>query len=268
MFGEVMRQEEVCKLFLEALLGKKVACIKFIDKQVDCSDTPNYHGIRLDVYLADAAGTVYNIEMQNADDDDIFRRARYYQSGMDRRLLAKGVKKYSELKESYIIFVCSFDKFKAGRAVYERQFIIKDCPEGIYDDGSHVFILNTAYRHGNGSVAILEFLRFVRTSDYGFVGTSDLLREARTALAKVRNDPEKEVAYMTYKRKMDEMKQEGLEEGLQKGLQQGLQRGRIESHVELVQALMASMSFSFVQACETLKISGEDRELIRKILEG
>lgn len=67
---------------------------------------------------------------------------------------------------------------------------------------------------------------------------------------------------------MDEMKQEGLEEGLQKGLQQGLQRGRIESHVELVQALMASMSFSFVQACETLKISGEDRELIRKILEG
>lgn len=38
MFGEVMRREEVSTLFLEALLGKKIARIEYIGKEEDLSD--------------------------------------------------------------------------------------------------------------------------------------------------------------------------------------------------------------------------------------
>ena len=63
MFGEIMRRPEICRLFLEALLGKPIAQIEYISKQQDVSDSFSSHGIRLDVYLRDEANTVYSVEM-------------------------------------------------------------------------------------------------------------------------------------------------------------------------------------------------------------
>ena len=39
MFGQVMRSEEICQLFLEALLGIKIQRIEFIDHQKDLGDS-------------------------------------------------------------------------------------------------------------------------------------------------------------------------------------------------------------------------------------
>lgn len=49
MFGQVMRSEEICRLFLEALLGVKIGRIEFLDRQKDFTDSYEYHSIRLDV---------------------------------------------------------------------------------------------------------------------------------------------------------------------------------------------------------------------------
>ena len=43
MFGQVMRDERVSKLFLEALLGRSIAKIEYIDKEKDLSDTLGAH---------------------------------------------------------------------------------------------------------------------------------------------------------------------------------------------------------------------------------
>ena len=56
MFGEVMRRESICTLFLEELLRKKIDHIIMIDRQKDLTDSYVDHGIRLDVYLKDEAG--------------------------------------------------------------------------------------------------------------------------------------------------------------------------------------------------------------------
>ena len=140
MFGEVMRTSEICQLFLEELLSIKIRRIEFIDKQKDLSDSYTYHGIRLDVYLKDEAGTVFNVEMQSAKNDELPRRARYYQGAIDRSELPKAVN-YDELPESYVIFVCNFDYFHIGKAVGERVSFLK---ETAYNDGSHVFFSTTA----------------------------------------------------------------------------------------------------------------------------
>ena len=86
MFGEVMRNSGICKLFLEELLQCKIERIVFAAKEADLSDTVLGHGIRLDVFLADENNTHYDVEMQNTS-DSIEKRSRYYQSVIDRELL-------------------------------------------------------------------------------------------------------------------------------------------------------------------------------------
>ena len=80
VFSEVMRQPENVKPFLEAVLEKKIAGIIYIEKQQDIKDGINLHGIRLDVVLAGADETRYDIEMQTGHAYDLERRIRFYQS--------------------------------------------------------------------------------------------------------------------------------------------------------------------------------------------
>lgn len=188
MFGEVMRRPKICKLFLEALLGKKIAKIKYITKQKDISDSFISHGIRLDIYLRDEAQTVYCVEMQTTGGVVLFKRIQYYQGTMDRHNLKKG-DYYTKLPESFIIMVCKEDLFGYGLAVYERQITMKDCGSVKYDDGSHVFILNSNYETGNADKAILEFLDCIRKNDTNSAAySSELMGMVCPAVIEVRND--------------------------------------------------------------------------------
>ena len=118
MFGEVMRNPGICKLFLEELLQCKIERIVFAAKEVDLSDTVLGHGIRLDVFLADENNTHYDVEMQNTS-DSIEKRSRYYQAVIDRELLKRSMD-YDKLPESFIIFICNFDHVGKGLAsVYD-----------------------------------------------------------------------------------------------------------------------------------------------------
>lgn len=230
MFGQVMRSEEICRLFLEELLGMKIQRIEFMDRQKDLTDSYEYHGIRLDVYLKDEKGTVFNVEIQADRRHDLPKRVRFYQSGIDRSELPKGAD-YAALSESYIIFVCDFDYFHIGKAVGERISLLKgtDVP---YEDGSHVFFLNSRYTEPNARKPILEFLDLVRTNDLEKSYETTLAREAGKRMREVRSDKELEVSYMTLAQKMlderrigyAEGREEGIEEGIEKGIEEGLQK--------------------------------------------
>ena len=55
---------------------------------------------------------------------------------MDVEQLSKG-KAYSSLKESWIVFFCTFDPFDKGRPVYTVEQIFKEARGENYDDGTH-----------------------------------------------------------------------------------------------------------------------------------
>ena len=189
---------------------------------------------------------------------------------MDRRLLEKAAY-YSDLRESFIIFVCSYDPFQKGLAVYERVSVAKDDPSVRYDDGSHLFILNSDYRTGNCDERILEFLRYLKTNDDTGPSSSRLMAEVKTAVNYVRSDSAKEEKYMTLEMKLADVKQESLrqgrEEGIKQGLQQGLQQGREKALAESVAALMREMQFPFGKACDVLQIPESDRGEIQRLLQ-
>ena len=238
MFGEVMRDESICKLFLEELLGCKIAKLKFINKEYDLADTKYSHGIRLDVYLADANNTHYDIEMQNSV-EALERRCRYYQAGINRRTLEKNAK-YRDLPESYIIFVCNYDPYKLGYARYDRVTYIKDT-DLVYDDGSHVIFLNTHYTEaGDTPKAITEYLDYARDNDDHAPFTTELAREAVARTQQIRRNTEKEDSFMTFTQLLQETKDEAIEEGVKKGRQENL--------TEVVATMLEQLSVSEVAA--------------------
>jgi len=220
MFGQVMRQEEICRLFLEALLDISIQHIEFIDRQKEFADSYEYHGIRLDVYLKDEAGTVFNVEIQANRRDDLPRRVRFYQSGIDRNELPKGAD-FASLSESYIIFVCDFDYFHIGKAVGERVSLLKGT-DTVYEDGSHVFFLNSRYTEANASKAILEFLDLVRTNDVKKPYETPLGQKTRDQMQAVRSDRALEVSYMTYAQKLLDERRLGYAEGREEGREETL----------------------------------------------
>ena len=210
-----MRTPEICKLFLEELLGKEIDHIEYVDTQKEMKDSYLHHGIRIDVYLHDEARTVYAIEMQNALKKDLEKRVRYYQGTMDRTELLKGGF-YSDLSESFIILVCDFDYFGTGLAVNERVSYLKGTDQA-YEDGSHVIFLNSRYKTGNAGLAITEYLDYIRTNDESREYTTELLHKTVEKVQEVRSDDKMEVSYMMWQVKFQDAREEGRAEGRAEG---------------------------------------------------
>ena len=82
------------------------------------------------------------IEMQTYTHTFIAKRSRYYHANMDMDFLVSG-RPYSQLKKSYVIFICTFDYLNTGEPLY--HFRNYDISAGIYlNDDSHTIILNTS----------------------------------------------------------------------------------------------------------------------------
>lgn len=161
MFGAVMCDEKLCGRLLEIALGFPIAKVK-VSKEKSIVYHPQYKGVRLDVYAKDEKNTHYNVEMQSVKRDDLYRRARYYHSQIDMESLLSGAT-YSELANSYVIFICDFNPFDGGKY---RYTIHNRCVELDYekvDDGNTTIFLST--RGTNREEVpreLIKFLDFVR----------------------------------------------------------------------------------------------------------
>ncbi len=271
MFGEVMRDPVICKLFLEALLGEPIDHIEFITKEDTISDTAYYHGIRLDVFIKGST-KMYNIEMfgrRYKNYKPLLKRERYYQSSMDRRSLESG-KDYSELPDSFIIFVCDFDYFNLGLAVYERKMIIKGFEDVEYDNGSHVYFLNSKYKDGNANLPILEFLDFIRNNDVEAEYKSSLMKAVCPAVKSVRSDPRKEERYMVLQAVLADERNAGIAKGMEigeaKGMKIGIEIGEERGKSEMIKNLMKKTGCTVEQALDSLGIPEADHSKYMKLL--
>ena len=119
IFTRVMRNKKLCRTLLEMILKLKVGKIKFLTSHHAIQIDPNAKGIIMDVYLKDE-NKVINVEMQASNHGDLPRRARYYQAAADIDTTPKG-SEYSDLKQNYVIFICTFDPFHKGKSFYTFQ---------------------------------------------------------------------------------------------------------------------------------------------------
>ena len=110
-FAKVMSDKRLCKPLLESILNIKIRDIKYVDYEETIQMTVKSKGIRLDIYVEDDNNTVFNLEMQTTTYKELPKRSRYYQGIIDLNMIEKG-ESYDILKESYVIFICTFDFLK------------------------------------------------------------------------------------------------------------------------------------------------------------
>ena len=105
LFGKVMQDPCLCTELLQMILPDvEIGHIEYPELQKNMEQDRDAHGVRLDVYVKDGKGTVYDIEMQVANTKELPKRSRYYQGMIDLQLLDKG-QHYKKLNQTYIIFI-------------------------------------------------------------------------------------------------------------------------------------------------------------------
>ena len=195
MFRLVMEKQELCKKLIECILGIKIKSISYMEHEKSFEANLKSKGIRLDLFVIDEDGVAYDIEIQmdNSYKEFLGRRTRYYISTMDNNALKKG-ERYSQLRKSYVIFICTFDPFGRGLAKYTFNAICNEDHSLVLDDGvTRVFINTEGDRH-RISKELASLIGYISTGEVTDDYTKDLDEEVRT----LRNDDGRERDYMTY----------------------------------------------------------------------
>ena len=100
--------EEASRYILECILQRKIRRLTVVPQKPWPGDTPEKHGIRLDVYLDEEDGEIFDIEPDNnsstRDVNALPRRVRFYHAKIDSGNLASG-EDYSALRNVYCALV-------------------------------------------------------------------------------------------------------------------------------------------------------------------
>ena len=134
---------EGMQLLLRIFFGRDDLIVKHVVTQ-QSADNLYGRGVRFDVLAEDSEGKLYDCEVQRANEGAAPRRARYNSSMMDSRELAKGAE-FSELPETWVIFITENDIYGAGCPLYHVERIIQELQRP-FDDGAHILYVNGANR--------------------------------------------------------------------------------------------------------------------------
>ncbi len=219
MFGAVMADEEMCREFLEMVLGFPIEKVR-VSKEHSLIYNPEYRGVRLDVYAKDASHTRYNVEMQVSKDDSLPRRSRYYHSQIDMELLLSNIS-YSELPDSYVIFICDYDP--CGRKKYRYSFsnyCREDLPLELGDGSCTVYLSTEGKNNDEVPKELVKFLKYVKadlnksTEDF----EDDFVKRLQENVRKVKESRKMEERYMLLEELLKTERNEGKAEGKMEGI--------------------------------------------------
>ncbi|MFP3153295.1 Rpn family recombination-promoting nuclease/putative transposase [Lachnospiraceae bacterium ZAX-1] len=228
LFSAVMGDEYICKTFLESLLKIKIEKIMRLDAQKTLNSGIDIKGIRLDIYVKDGKGTVYNVEMQVSKERNIPKRMRYYGSAMDEDLLRKGMF-YQDLPNSYIIFICTWDYIGLGQGIYLFENTLRGNPKCKLDDGMTRIILNTEGSLDGLERNVVDLLTYIKS---GAV-SGDWVRMIDEKVRLLKSDKKWRANFMMWIMHEEELKREGIREGIREGKKEGIEKG-VQALIEVL----------------------------------
>ena len=223
MFCKVMSDPDICKELLEILLHIKIERLEFQEPQKSFKLTSESRGIRLDVYVKDS-NRVFDIELQTTNERNLELRTRYYQGVMDISELEKG-EFFSNMKESYIIFICMFDPFGVDMPIYTVKQTFEENEKLIFDDKTHKIFYNVnAFEKLSNDVETKAFLEYLCKHQ----STTKFTQSLETAVYRNKNNQNWRQNYMTLAYDMHMVAKEAAKEAFENGFSAGEERGRNE----------------------------------------
>ena len=262
MFCKVMSDPDICKELLEILLHIKIERLVFQEPQKSFRLTSESKGIRLDVYVKDS-NRIFDIELQTTNERNLELRTRYYQGVMDISELEKG-EFFSNMKESYIIFICMFDPFGADIPIYTVKQTFAENDKLIFNDKTHKIFYNVkAFEKIANDVETKAFLEYLCKHQ----STTKFTQSLETAVYRNRNNQNWRKDYMTLaydlslaaEKAFENGFSAGEERGRNEGISIGLSQGAREAKIETAKKFLA-MGLSVEQVATGTGLSPEEIE--------
>ena len=229
---------EATELLLKIILKKDdIQAVSVVGQRELQSPVVGGRDIRLDILAKDSTGKHYNVEVQKKPEGAHIRRARFNSSMMDSRMLKAG-QEFSELQDSYMVFITQTDIFKRGIPIYTINRHFEETNE-LFDDGSHIVYVNGNYK-GDDTIGRLMH-------DFG-------CKEAR------------DMYYPELAKGVRHFKEEGGRERMCEAVEKYAENVRLNSLLESIRNLMENMKLGAEQAMNVLGIEEQDREILQKRL--
>lgn len=237
---------EATELLLRIILKQDdIQVINVVGQRELQSPVVGGRDIRLDILAKDSTGKHYNVEVQKKPEGAHIRRARFNSSMMDSRMLKAG-QDFSELQDSYMVFITQSDIFGHGIPIYTINRHFEEIDES-FDDGSHIVYVNGNYM-GDDTIGRLMH-------DFGCKEPKDMYYPE---LAKgVRHFKEE-----GGREKMCEAVENYAKSYAEKYAEQKAEIARLDSLLEAIKNLMETMKWSAEQAMAAMKISDTDKEML------
>ena len=198
IFCKVMTANpDLCKELLELLLNIKIERIEIPVAERSFKVDYDSKGIRFDVYVKDGTGRCFDIEIQTTNRTNLAKRARYYQGLMDVDSLVSGAD-YSELNESYVIFLCMEDAFGNGLPVYDFHQACKQDSEVLLNDGTHKVFFNASKYDKMPTESLREFFKFLN----GLNAASDFTDQLEQKVRYAKTNAQWRHRFMTWEQEM------------------------------------------------------------------
>lgn len=153
---------ELAQFVLRIIIDKPDLMLTKEETQYDLQHLFGERSICLDVFGVDSKGQQYDLEVQRQDTGADPHRARYHSSAMDVDNL-KAKKQFSDLPNTYVIFITENDFFGKGKAVYpiERMNLATGEP---FNDGEHILYINGAYENNDDTSDLAKLIHDFRCS--------------------------------------------------------------------------------------------------------
>ena len=246
MFAQVMRDTRHLKPLLQFVLQVSIAKIELIEPQKTEKEGYDSKGIRLDLYVTDEQGVVYNVEVQTTSKKHLPKRMRYYQSTIDISILRPGVD-YKELRKTFVIFICNYDPFGRNRYLYTFENICREEPDLLFGDETVKVIVNTHGEIGEISEELKEVIRYLNDGTV----SGQYSQELDTAVTAVKSNEERRLEYMTLAMHDMEIREEAREEGREEG--------KDEERLFNIRNAMKKLNLSVEKAMDFMDIPAEDQ---------
>ena len=266
--------EQSARYILECILHRQIGKLTVVPQRFFCGENTETHGIRLDVYLDEENGEIFDIEPdQNDGKEEIVslpRRVRFYHAKIDAGNLTAG-DTYGSLRNVIVIFITTYDPFGLNRMVYTIKNCCIEVPELEYEDGAQTIFLYTRGREGNPPEELKQLLHYMEHSSIENASTENLKKLHRMVTA-VKRDGEVGLAYMKSFEREERIRKQGEAEGLVKGLQEGKREGLEEgiikighkfgkSDAEILALLQEELQITEEQAKQVLEKYGKNLNL-------
>ena len=236
---KVFEDKECVQLVLQIIMEIPDLIVTEVNTEYEVN---NLYGrsVRLDVHAMDSGGKEYDIEIQRRDKGASSMRARYNSSIMDTNALAAGAE-FSELPETYVIFITENDVLKKNLPIYHIERVITETGE-LFDDKAHIIYVNNEIQDNTPLGKLMQ--------DFVCKNADDM--HYKVLAERVRDYKESEGGLNNMCRAMEEMRAEAEA----RGRAEGEAIGRADGEAIGIEKIMAVLRSSGVDE-ETLRAAAE-----------